>query len=865
MVEMEDLTSDFYDVEMIPFKASANNKTGITFKGSSVEYLNAHKNILELVKRKGERYVINGIEIGIVDNPENKPICVDIKPKTGLSGKVNLSVFCVNDKGSATIMVNKKAGGGILHVKTLGIKIIKYLLDNFCTGMLNLEDIEILKKKNKPENKTYTCQNCDKIFQSKQGLNLHIRRAHKGSLITCDACPKTFVVKTDLSQHIQETHNEIISPDAKKLRKSESVKEELKLENEDIKGNVQDELIILESESWEEKRFAHRKAEVQVNVEEENSMKEYEKEERSEKVKNTAKELSKLQDEKVIKKQMNWDNEHKEFKEKMVKAKVEEVRLSVRQKKNRKRTRKNLTIKDDGGTNVDASKDAIDQIDVTVTDKHRFRPTRYSSENGMGPGYVGWRDDMEDLKVAFNNLKKENEELKIEKENLAKQVREMENTDDTESGKSFKKLRMEFKRLKEDFLECMDAVERETYARAKAEAIAKTLKDTLEAKSIVEDQTMEIDDQPEKVEPSTEEWTVERRTSKNKKQGEKYHECKICNFCYESEAELRKHTKTHTVNKLNCIQCQETFSTDTDFKKHKDSHTSAESPVSSECEESIQNKAVLNRHEESHTAGTSREQIKCSRCNIIFQELNELNRHLNQICTKCLETFCNATELKKHEEKHVTVKSFECDFCEEIYQTPGELKNHLGSHTSVRTEINDMKCKQCNVIFQHEHELKKHLETHATDTRTFGVKCSKCDKIYSTMSKLRRHDWRSHRCVECTICGEEVPSREDISEHRRSKHDITTRSVCKFFPNCIDEDECFFVHRINNTETENIDSCPRGENCQDQTCTFSEWKHKSKVTLCKFQTQCTRINCPYKHIAKRKAFLGQGNSNCDPK
>ena len=102
-IKMEELNSEFYDVEMIPIKVSAHNKTGITFKGSCIEYLNAHKNILELVKKKGERYVINGIEIGIVDNPENKPICVEIKAKTGLSGKVNLSVFGVNDRGSATI------------------------------------------------------------------------------------------------------------------------------------------------------------------------------------------------------------------------------------------------------------------------------------------------------------------------------------------------------------------------------------------------------------------------------------------------------------------------------------------------------------------------------------------------------------------------------------------------------------------------------------------------------------------------------------------------------------------------------------------------------------------------------------------
>ena len=92
-----------------------------------------------------------------------------------MSGKVNLSVFGVNDRGSATIMVQKKAGGGIIHVKTLGIRVIKYLLHNFCTGQIQLDDIEIIKKKTKLENISHVCQNCDKTFQSRQGLNLHIK------------------------------------------------------------------------------------------------------------------------------------------------------------------------------------------------------------------------------------------------------------------------------------------------------------------------------------------------------------------------------------------------------------------------------------------------------------------------------------------------------------------------------------------------------------------------------------------------------------------------------------------------------------------------------------------------------------------
>ena len=848
---MEELTSEFYDIEMIPVKASANNKTGITFKGSCMEYLNAHKNILELVKKKGERFVINGIEIGIVDNPENKPVCVEIKPKSGLSGKVNLSVFGVNDRKSATIMVNKKAGGNILHMKTLGIKIIKYLLDNFCTGQLFLNDIELLKKKLKTEeNISHPCQNCDKIFQSKQGLNLHVRRIHKDTLITCEVCPKTFISKPDLSQHIQEAHTGIVSPVSKKLKKSESIRDDVSLDTMDIENGILEELLSLESESWEERRFDHRKVEVIVNEEEENVMKEYENEERIEKVKNEVEkelsERSKLHDAKVLRKQKQWNKEENKFKEKMEKTKVEEAKLSCRQKKNRKRMRKNRSIKEDSDKQTDESQDEREETHKTATHNHRYRPTTFTEDNEIGPGYVGWRNDFEDLKVAFRDLEKKNHELKAENDRLAKKVEELEqnqNTDESKSARSFKNLRMEFKKLKEDFIECMNAVEEETYARAKAEAMAKTLKDTLEAKNKLEDQAMEIDHQidSEKVaNPSKEEWTIQRKQSskKNKKQEKQYYECTECKFLFESEVQLRIHAESHITNILDCSQCEEKFDNAEKLKKHNEDHIKMRS------------------------VNTNIEENKCNKCGRIFLENNDLNKHLEHICTKCLETFCKESELKKHKEKHENPQIFECEFCEVVYQEPMALKEHLRSHTVVK-ETENLKCNQCGLSFKDMHEFQQHLETHKMNSSNQdGIKCSKCEKVYATMSKLRRHDWRSHRRVECTICGEGVSSRQDISKHRQTKHNITAKSVCKFFPNCIDEEECFFVHKITNTvEERNDDICPKGENCTDQSCTFSEWKHKSSF-LCKFQTNCTRINCNYKHKETRKAFLGQGSINC---
>ena len=85
-----------YELGLIPKMASDESKTGITFKGNDEEYLTAHKKLLDMIKKKGERFVINGVEIGIIDTPKNKPVSVEIKPKYGLTGKANLKIYDKN-------------------------------------------------------------------------------------------------------------------------------------------------------------------------------------------------------------------------------------------------------------------------------------------------------------------------------------------------------------------------------------------------------------------------------------------------------------------------------------------------------------------------------------------------------------------------------------------------------------------------------------------------------------------------------------------------------------------------------------------------------------------------------------------------
>ena len=94
--DVENEMSDYYECIMIPHNYPKESKTGVTFKGKDDGYFKAHSIIMELIKKKGDRFSINGIEIAIADNPFNKPVSIELKPKVGLTGKVNLKVYAKN-------------------------------------------------------------------------------------------------------------------------------------------------------------------------------------------------------------------------------------------------------------------------------------------------------------------------------------------------------------------------------------------------------------------------------------------------------------------------------------------------------------------------------------------------------------------------------------------------------------------------------------------------------------------------------------------------------------------------------------------------------------------------------------------------
>ena len=173
--------------------------------------------IMYLIKKKGDRFFINGIEIAIADNPENKPVSIEVKPKAGLTGKVNLKVYAKNNRGSATIMITKPRGGDVVHVKNLAFNVIKYILDKVISGEIKKEDIDLMRKKSSNKTVKNKCEFCKKEFVTYQELKLHITSNHK-NMVVCILCESKFLDDEEFVKHNQKVHSEVRSPDSKRIK-----------------------------------------------------------------------------------------------------------------------------------------------------------------------------------------------------------------------------------------------------------------------------------------------------------------------------------------------------------------------------------------------------------------------------------------------------------------------------------------------------------------------------------------------------------------------------------------------------------------------------------------------------------------------
>ena len=93
---------------------------------------------------------------------------------------------------------------------------------------------------------------------------------------------------------------------------------------------------------------------------------------------------------------------------------------------------------------------------------------------------------------------------------------------------------------------------------------------------------------------------------------------------------------------------------------------------------------------------------------------------------------------------------------------------------------NTLKCDFCDIYFESKNDLIQHMSVHSQRNSIFHCN-NKCTKSYANMEKLRRHDWRVLKEINCTVCGKILQNREKISDNRKLEHWMFKKSKFKFF------------------------------------------------------------------------------------
>lgn len=148
-----------------------------------------------------------------------------------------------------------------------------------------------------------------------------------------------------------------------------------------------------------------------------------------------------------------------------------------------------------------------------------------------------------------------------------------------------------------------------------------------------------------------------------------------------------------------------------------------------------------------------RKTFVCTVCPETFTKFNDLISHdltvhfdipKNFNCKKCGKLFISQANLDIHESVH-REKLFQCELCQKKFTQQKTLDCHMNVHIGLYT------CQKCGYKAPTMYNLNMHELTHSSVKDHF---CKDCDKTFSTLSSLRRHDRLVHQKLIYFQCGQ---------------------------------------------------------------------------------------------------------------
>ena len=220
--EYEEDNQEYKTYTIKPFKNSDGEYFGLTIKGRTKEYLNAHAKIKEMItKGKFKKYFVKKGELKILDITQYKSsvrAIIQVQSMKGdVKGSAELKVHNPSTKQKgATIEFRKIADNEYCHTELLR-DIIEELIDGLVSGKEIGQIVKNSKgRKNLIPNKVtsnprqFACDECGFETKFASGLKAHKKKIHEIILSTtqviCNFCRINEKSPDDLKAHIESKH-----------------------------------------------------------------------------------------------------------------------------------------------------------------------------------------------------------------------------------------------------------------------------------------------------------------------------------------------------------------------------------------------------------------------------------------------------------------------------------------------------------------------------------------------------------------------------------------------------------------------------------------------------------------------------------
>ncbi|XP_001842694.2 zinc finger protein 117 [Culex quinquefasciatus] len=246
--------------------------------------------------------------------------------------------------------------------------------------------------------------------------------------------------------------------------------------------------------------------------------------------------------------------------------------------------------------------------------------------------------------------------------------------------------------------------------------------------------------------------------------------CDYCEKSYTLLATLRKHTNSHTLDKIYpCQRCGKTFDRASSLTLHEKVHSdfapykcetcgkgfkatirliqhrrihTGERPFVCHCGMAFRKKFVLTVHEKNCVLPDSSNGCICRFCQMILSGYADLIKHVTELhtqglsetrCQFCSAKFKNAIPLVIHEYRHQLPNVIKCETCNRIFKNDAHLKKHKRVHM---TEPESFMCETCGKTFGRSVCLRNHKSIHTGKRKH---KCDLCSKSFLVLRNMRRH------------------------------------------------------------------------------------------------------------------------------